>query len=295
MRTVRFHASQYPPRVRERTLAALRAGTLPARFLYDSPAQAARYLAYHRAWSPSAFGLVELYDAAYRAAVERAPSGFEWVGLGAGSGAKDARFLTIAGARPSLLSDTSPSLLLEALEQVPGADALCVDLTERPARAVFTGDAPVVFGAFGLLPNLGHRLLLPYLASLLRKDDLLLLSANLSPEPMATELILPQYDNPEARAWYAGATAALGATAPVQVAARPVLEDGSIWQIEATADIYAPLSAWDATVEVERLEVFRSERFTPEALLDLFEEHELEVVAAFVDERREEGIYVLHR
>lgn len=295
MRTVHFHDTQSPARVRERTIAGLRAGRLPARLLYDSPAQTARYLAYHRAWSPSARGLAALYDEAYRAGIRAAPAGFEWVGLGAGAGVKDARFLALAGPRPALISDTSPSLLLEALERVPTARALCVDLTERPERDLFAGEAPVVFGAFGLLPNLGHETLLPYLASLLREEDLLLLSANLSPARMATELILPQYDNREARAWYAGALAELGVDAPVEVTGRALSDDGSIWQVEVTARLPGPLSVWDATVEVDRVELFRSERFTPEALPDLFDRFGLTTAHADVDASREEGVYLLRR
>ena len=48
-----FHDSQWPDAVAERLVADLREGQIPGRFLYDSPAQSARWLAYHEAWSPA--------------------------------------------------------------------------------------------------------------------------------------------------------------------------------------------------------------------------------------------------
>ena len=54
--TLTFHDSQYPARVAEQLRQGLRAKKLPGKFLYESPAQAQRWLAYHQAYAPSRTG-----------------------------------------------------------------------------------------------------------------------------------------------------------------------------------------------------------------------------------------------
>ena len=77
----------------------------------------------------------------------------------------------------------------------------------------------------------------------MRPDDLLLLSANLSPGPYgsaAAQRILPQYDNPLAHAWFTGLLDSLGfADADLQltVQPRPLREDGHVWCIQADAHV----------------------------------------------------------
>src|SRR5207237_1110942 len=57
---------------------------------------------------------------------------------------------------------------------------------------------------FGMMPNFEPHLILPRLASVLRADDFLLLSANLAPGPdyaAGVQKILPLYDNALTRDW----------------------------------------------------------------------------------------------
>ena len=51
--TLTLHDSQYPARTAEQLCQGLYARKLPGKFLYESPAQAQRWLAYHQAYSPS--------------------------------------------------------------------------------------------------------------------------------------------------------------------------------------------------------------------------------------------------
>src|SRR5262249_47321514 len=91
-----FHESQYPARLAEQVRQGLRVRTLPGKLLYESPAQAQRWLAYHQAYSPSRTEpeLLALYDQALQAALQAlAPSALHYVSLGCGGGKKDARFL----------------------------------------------------------------------------------------------------------------------------------------------------------------------------------------------------------
>ena len=57
---------------------------------------------------------------------------------------------------------------------------------------------------FGMIPNFEPNLILPRLASLVRRKDFLLFSANLAPGNNyadGVKKVLPQYDNPPTRDW----------------------------------------------------------------------------------------------
>lgn len=309
-----FHESQYPEAVRAGLVRALTAGRVPGRFLYDSPGQAARWLAYHNAWSPSrtAQEVEGLYEAAFEATRAAHPDGVHtYVGLGCGGGTKDARFLA-RGARRYVAVDTSPALVLEAGAKAAAAradvdvDRLVVDLAARPDRgALLLGpvSGAVVWSAFGLVPNLDAQWLLPWARGLLAPQDSLLLSVNLSPTPYpaAAARIVPQYDNPEARAWYRGALDELGistADADLELTSRPLADGGAVWRIEFFAELKRAksLRVFDQTVELEagqRLEVFHSDRYLPEALPELFAAHGLAVEGEWLASNREEGVYRL--
>jgi SAM-dependent methyltransferase len=306
--TVEVHPSQFREQVQRRLLAAVTERRLPARFLYDSPAQAARWLAYHTAWSPSRTEarLLALYDRAFDAALE-ATSGpaLSYVSLGCGGGAKDARLLARAQAQGRrtypVLTDTSPSLVVEAMLKAPGARGLVVDLEAEPERAAFIDDAaPAVVTAFGMVPNLDHARFLRWLARFLGPEDRALVSANLHPRPWpeAAAAVLPQYDNPEARAWYAGGLAELGLIDPeVAIESRPLAADGGAWRVEVRAESRAParLRVFDVETDLaagETFHAFFSNRFTPPAFEAELTSAGLEAEARWLFEGEEEGIWL---
>src|SRR4029434_8635857 len=103
--TLTVHDSQYPDSVAEQLRRGLRTRKLPGKFLYDSPAQAQRWLAYHQAYSPSRTepALLALYQQACAAALQAlSPSALHYVSLGCGGGNKDA--LCLQQARPRCAS-----------------------------------------------------------------------------------------------------------------------------------------------------------------------------------------------
>ena len=316
-----FHESQYPERLGDLCRRALRARKLPGRLLYDSPAQAQRWLTYHQKYSPSRIEpeLLTLYERAFKAAVlsslrERP---LHYVSLGCGGGNKDTLFARSAVnvGRPLHISpmDTSPALVLETMlrleEALPTltASPLVVDLAAEPDIDAWlaqqeTQGAHRVFGCFGIIPNFDFVALLSYLRRLMREDDLLLLSANLSPDPYssAAQRILPQYDNPLAHAWFAGLLDSLGFTATdlhFSVTALPLREDGHIWRIQADAVLLKDvvLTLYEESFdfkEGEALEVFFSNRFTPAVLPQILTSAGLSLKESWVLDSREEGIYL---
>lgn len=142
-------------------------------------------------------------------------------------------------------------------------------------------------------------------ARLMNPADRLILSGNLSPSPYSTAAaeIVPQYDNPEARAWYDGALLALGL--PLEHTTRALVSDpiepsGEIWRMKylATPAKPVPLVVYGEGIELpahQLMRVFHSTRYTPERLSSLCAESGLTTVAAFIDDDRVEGVYLLRR
>ena len=137
--------------------------------------------------------------------------------------------------------------MLRIQSTLPGLTTapLVVDLEAEPELTPWlsqheTAAYQRLLACFGMLPNFAYRTFLPYVRSLMRPGDMLLLSANLSPGLYADAVtrILPQYDNPFAHAWYTGLLDSLGfAASQIQLAVHTQLlhPDGHIWQIRAEA------------------------------------------------------------
>ena len=322
--TLSFHESQYPDQVAMQCRQGLRARKLPGRLLYDSPAQAQRWLAYHQAYSPSRTEpeLLALYERSFQAAIAALTGQpLHYVSLGCGGGGKDALFVRHAldhgGALHVSPTDTSAALVLETMLRLQGTfpalstSPLVVDLAAEPdldswlAQQEADG-ARRVFGCFGIIPNFDYATLLPYLWRLMRPDDLLLLSANLSPGSYgsaAAQRILPQYDNPLARAWFAGLLDSLGFSGSdlrLSVQTRPLREDGHVWRIQADARVLqdVQLALYEESFDFHKgevLEVFFSNRFTPAALPRVLRDAGFDVLQTWVLDSQEEGIYLCRR
>ena len=322
--TLTFHESQYPDQVAMLCRQGLRARKLPGRLLYDSPAQAQRWLAYHQAYSPSRTEpeLLALYERSFQAAITaRTRQPLHYVSLGCGGGNKDALFVRHALDHGGVLhvspTDTSAALVLETMLRLQGTSPalnpspLVVDLAAEPDLAPWLAQqeadgARRVFGCFGIIPNFDYAALLFYLRRLMQPDDLLLLSANLSPDPYgsaAMQHILPQYDNPLARAWFTGLLDSLGFAGSdlrLSVQTRPLREDGHVWRIQADAHVLrdVQLALYEESFdfrEGEELEVFFSNRFTPAALPQVLAEAGFDVRQTWVLDSQEEGIYLCRR
>jgi len=166
------------------------------------------------------------------------------IGLGCGGGQKDARLLQKMKetGREAFYtpSDVSVAMVLVARETALAvvADKSCFPLVCDLATADDLGevldrqtppDAARLVTFFGMIPNFEPAIILPKLATLVRPDDLLLFSANLSPGSdyaAGMEKILPLYDNELTRDWLITVLLEVGIER----------EDGSLdFQIEADA------------------------------------------------------------
>jgi uncharacterized SAM-dependent methyltransferase len=277
-------------------------------------------LAYHQAYSPSRTetALLALYQQAFAAALRQAAAtSLHYISLGCGGGTKDVLFLQQALAHNTTPlftpMDVSVALVVETMlrlqNSLPPVSSfpLVVDLETEPdllpvlARYERT-ESRRVLACFGMLPNFVYQTFLPYVWRLLRPADLLLLSANLSPHPYPDSVphILPQYDNPLARAWFGGLLESLGFSAAdldVTVRARPLSADGQVWQIHSEAHCQRPVGVtlYEECHEFsagERLQLFFSNRFTPQIMPQILADAGLIVLESFLFASQEEGIYL---
>lgn len=321
---VTVHESCAPERRAAALREALQAHRVPGSLLYEGPGQAQRWLAYHQAWSPSRAdpGVQQLYRQAFAAAVaDLGGTALHAVSLGCGGGRKDCGLLdavpeAVRAASHYTPLDASVALVKEACSQVARRYPAVIqhpieaDLEAQPALADWLvaadgGMLPRLFTCFGMLPNFDPETFPRYLAGLLRPQDGLLCSANLSPGGFAADQtrILRQYDNPEARSWYRGALEALGITAAehtLAIQASPLRPDGSHWQITVDATLTRKVRAKTGGVTHplpagERLRVFHSLRFTHAAIREVLTHARLRVVQEWLHASGEEGIFWCRR
>jgi L-histidine N-alpha-methyltransferase len=222
--SVTIHPSQFPDRVRKDLLESLRRRRVNPKFLYDSVRQTQQWLKLHQACSPSRTDpdCTAIYDQCFRAAADRVRAGrVHVIGLGCGGGQKDTLLLRrLKGRGCAALytpCDVSAAMVLTAraaaLAVVPEQRCfplVCDLATADDLPAVFASRSPgqaeparlITF--FGMIPNFEPVEILPRLAALVRRNDLLLLSANLAPgEDYSRGMakILPQYNNRLTHEW----------------------------------------------------------------------------------------------
>lgn len=311
--TLSVHPSQLPDAVRSRLLEGLRRNRLPSRFLYDSLAQATRWLQVHEVHSPARTdpSVIDLYTSLARNGPELRAS--HVLSLGSGGGQKDRALLDAlgfgTGGRTAvyLPLDTSPTLALQSAQvcAAPGRTLRpwIADLEAPLSREALgiEAEADLAVFAFGLTPNFDSGAFFELLRGLLRPGEPAYISVNASPEPHrpgspSIDGIEAQYDNPETRAWMLGALAELGLEreqVELQFESVPTGPDGGTWQIRARAGLSAPrlLNVLGEAVQVrDGFQVFFSNRVWADRLVPWVEGHGFSTLAQVVSASREEAV-----
>lgn len=231
----------------------------------------------------------QIYQDAFNRVLDRLPPGKVFlVGLGCGTGAKELQLHSSLRdhGHDTLFAaiDVSRDLVIESAEKLVAAGAehrrsLVCDL----AQSDFLGEwldrleprLPRLITFFGLVPNLGPSAVARIFRSSLRPGDMLLVNAPLAPVksetgtdlPAAMQAVLPQYDNPETRAWLAAALACLGLENRVDP---PEIKTGQVEKIPA----FLATARWKNREPFEKggrrilphpdpLRLFHSLRYTP--------------------------------
>jgi L-histidine N-alpha-methyltransferase len=313
--------SQFPGNVRRDLLESLRARAINHKFHYESHKQAAKWLALHEAYSPARRddSCLRIYDDAYAGAIAALDAtNAHLVGLGCGGGQKEARLLELLAVNKNPLaytaSDVSLPLVLIAREAAQGF----VPLENSPGivcdLATTTGFAGILDGIncndrrlitlFGIIPNFEPVSLLSRIASLLRTNDLLLLSANLAPGSdyaAGVQRVLPQYDNELTRDWLLTLLLDLGFEQSdgemhftVQTDERQLRRITAEFALKRSRDIRV-FGETLSFASGESIRVFFSYRHTSQTIRTLLSEQNITVIGEWLNDAGEEGVFLCRR
>ena len=186
---------------------------LPASALYSHPSLGRLWKKAHLSCSPFLHRaelqrLYRLPATRIRKHFRRRP--YSLLALGCADGTKESLLLKKLPKPTSLLAlDTNLTLARRAALRLPAfhKSARRADLTSSLSLQFLSSQLrphPTLITLFGVLPNLNPLPLLRSIRRLMKKDDLLLFSANLAPGQSSHTgalRILPQYDNRPTRNW----------------------------------------------------------------------------------------------
>ena len=326
LRPVWVHSSLRARALREKRRDSLGRGAVDHGFHYQGARQAELWLDVHRRHAPAfadpAFGEIFRRLAAETAA-ELAGRAVHVIGLGPGGGEKEAWLLQALRAAGCALRYTPVDASLElALLSAEAASAhveteilpVAGDLSLLEELPAWLGRYPAqearVYTAFGLAPNFLPSRLFAWLAAAAGGRDVLLLSANLAPLPAgedsddayraACAAVLPQYDNPETRAWLRQILLDWGVAAHLGAPCFQIQPFEEILGFAAHCEwLSAVRFAWEgAPFEAaagEALRLFFSLRYTPGRLARALAPHGLALRQGHVTPCGQEGVWRVAR
>jgi len=322
--SVTIHASQFPENVRRDLLESLRSRQVNHKFHYDSVKQTQKWLALHQAYSPSRNepDCAAIYDAAFATTVAQCESTMAHViGLGCGSGQKDAQLLKQLaglGKQPFYTPcDVSAAMVLvarqTALTVIDKANChpFVCDLVKTDDLPDVLASSPAPHASrlltfFGMLPNFEPDAILPKLAKLVRPQDKLLISANLAPGPdyaAGVQRVLPQYDNELTREWLITFLLDLGVErddGKLRFTIEEFPAGSGAKRVAAVFHFMKPrcLGVDDERftfAEGETIRLFFSYRYTPEGVRRLLGKHGFELREQWITDSEEEGVFLCRK
>jgi len=319
---IAIHESQFPENVRRDLLASLRTRKINHKFHYDSVKQTQKWLVLHQIYSPARNdeNVCAIYKNAFEAAAAKIKSkSVHVIGLGCGGGQKDTRLLKLLkGCGGKIFytpCDASTAMVLVARKIALAAlpEQNCFPLVCDLAT---TGDLSAIFNSrftihdsriatfFGMIPNFEPEQILPKLASLIRKKDFLLFSANLAPGKnyaAGMEKILPQYDNAFTHDWLMTFLLDLGIEKSDGALCFSI--EGSGFNLKRLVARFHFSRALQIKVDGESfkfrrgesIRLFFSYRYTPERACEILAKFGLEVRGQWIAESGEEGVFLCRK
>jgi len=323
--SVLIHPSQFSGAIDEAFRESLERRRMNHKFHYDTPKQALRWLRVHEAFSPARQDpscLVAYDEATLAAARVLGPGDIDVISLGCGGGQKELGLLrALRTLHPTrrvryVPTDVSVSLTLVAREaaladgfSAKDCEPVVLDLARaddwgRALQTVLRPGAQRVVTFFGMMPNFSPTEVLTRLAGLLRKRDVLLVSANLAPGKnyaAGVREILPLYDNPLTGEWLFSVLADLGVEQgdgrmEFRIARCP--EGSGLLRVEADFVFRKATSLryggneWRCK-KGERFGLFFSYRHTPARVKKLFGQHRLGVRSQWLNKAGDEGVFLI--
>ena len=319
---VAIHESQSPENVRRDLLESLRTRRVNHKFHYDSVKQTNKWLALHQVHSPSRNDrdCAATYNRAFASAAKMIASRtVHLVGLGCGGGQKDTRLLKLLKSAGKTISytpsDVSVAMTLVAQQaaravlpsekifplvcDLATADDLSDLFTHRPSP---TAHRLLTF--FGMIPNFEPDDILPKLATLVRRGDSLIFSANLAPGrdyEAGMKSILPQYDNKLTRDWLITFLLDLGVergdgelTFGIERGVSSLRRVVARFHFRKTRSLVVEERTFIFRAG-ETVQLFFSYRYTPELVRAELAKHELLVCDQWITKSGEEGVFLVKR
>lgn len=313
---VAIHPSQFPEQVRADLLKSLRTREIQHKFHYDSYKQAQKWLAVHEKHSPARndSGCAAVYDGAFRwAAGKFQKADICVIGLGCGGGQKDAALVKrfkAAGKRSmySAVDVSLPLVIMARLRASRFAEStagLVCDLEMADGirdQLCDCGAAQRVVTFFGMIPNSEPDVILPRLRKLLRRGDVLLMSANLAPGGdyrAGLKRVLPQYDNAETVDWLLTFLYDLGVErGDGKIEFRIERSAAELLRIRADFEFRRAraVKLGDEAVQFaagERVRLFYSYRYTPERLKSVLTRFDFTITEQWITPSEEEGVFAV--
>ena len=321
---VAIHSSQFPESVRRDLLDSLRTRRVNHKFHYNSIKQTLKWLALHAAYSPSRTDVdcAAIYDRGFEAVATRQQAGrVHLIGLGCGGGQKDARLLKLLRESGKEVwytpSDVSTAMVLvarqAALEVIDERKCfpLVCDLATAEDLSAAIEQLPIpgstrLITFFGMLPNFEPEFIQARLATLLRRGDCLLLSANLAPGrdyAAGVERILPLYDNSLTRDWLVTFLLDLGVEKHDGEIHFAIEDDPAGSGLKRVVARFQFVREREIEVHSERFDfhaadsirLFFSYRHTPALVRSLLAPHGLQALNEWITPSQEEGVFLAVR
>jgi L-histidine N-alpha-methyltransferase len=303
--------------------ASLRANELNPKLLYATPRQTALWRQVFLRHSPIHKNpeFARIYrDAFAQIFKTRAPGKILLVGLGCGTGLKEAELcarLKSDGREVSFSAiDVSRDLVVESAAKLSdvGAtsdrhlvcDLAAVDFLKEWLNGL-DGEGRRIFTFFGLIPNFTPLFVARFLKEILRPGDVALASVHLAPVSEGIDLdaamrkVLPQYDNPETLAWL---DAALDQWNLKQFMHEPMIRIGKTKTVPGyfgfaswnSSEIYQTWNPRSGVFTDTKFKLFQSLRYTPVLFEQLLRnEAGLKTKCLAMTACREEAIWLVQR
>ncbi len=269
--------------------ASLRANLLNPKLLYVTPRQTELWRQVFLKHSPIHGNpeFARIYRDAFSRIIDELSPGRIWlVGLGCGTGQKEAELCLLLRARGHEVCfsavDISRELVSESAQKLADAGAisgghLVCDLNEVGFLKDWLknkGKTPRLFTFFGIVPNMAPMLVQQLLAAVLEPGDVLLASANLAPVVNGVDIeeamqkVLPQYDNSETLAWL---KAAIDQWKLGEIVEEPIIRIGQLKNIPAffgsanwrSREMFRTWGPLNRSFNGGSLALFMSLRYTP--------------------------------
>jgi L-histidine N-alpha-methyltransferase len=313
-----IHPSCFPERTRAAYLESFRVRRMNHQFHYSSEEQAQQWLALHETYSPARTDAdcLETYNHAFGEAAKLIKAEeIALVSFGCGGGQKDLTLLkSFCGTKLHYVpTDVSLPLAITAhlravAELEIHSSPAVVDLAAANDLPPFLdtlvpSSAKRLIAFFGMLPNFEPAKALQPLSDILRRDDSLLISANLAPGDdysAGVKKILPLYDNDLTRRWLATSLTDAGVELSSSDIEFTIVPIGDLLRIEANHRFRKPQRIRIEKEEFnydagEQFRLFFSYRHTQDRLRDLLAAYKIEIRQQWITSSGEEGIFLCEK